>query len=217
MQKTGLLVLVVALSMSVEAAAKSKLDRLMNADMLGTQRAYLEKIAGVAKRVNGAYRQYDIGGCLVGVTEDKTQTISSIQLENVSARCSFDSAGIFLQGPAHKLTFGRLNEMNIGGGAIESCFGLCGNAIEPSYGLAVQTPHVMNFIEYDASVGYNNESGAAAQRLESKLQKRYPGVELYGEYLGKQIPKKAYTEMWLNEFRNVRITSIRFGYNIVGD
>lgn len=217
MHKALFFVLVAAISINTAAAGKTKLDRLINADMLGTQRAYFEKIAGVAKRVHGQYRQYDIGGCLVGVTEDKTQAISSIQLENLSARCSFDASGIFLQGPAHKLTFGQLNDTNIGGGAKESCFGLCGNAIEPSYGLEVQTPRAMNMIEYDASVGYNNESAPAVERLESRLQKRYPGVELFGDYLGKKIPRKAFTEMWLNEFRNVRITSIRFGYNIIGD
>jgi hypothetical protein len=214
MKKMYLLALLLILSSTATAAGKTKLDRLLSADMIGLQRAYFEKIAGVAKRISDKRRQYDIGGCLINIVEDTNKTILSIELENISERCTFDTANLFMQGPAHKLTFARLNDVNIGGGAKEACLGLCGNAAPPVYGLTVQTPHAMTLIEFDAEVSNTDASAHAAERLRQQLERRFPGVELYGDYLGKSIPAKVFTEMWLKEFQQVRITSIRFGYNI---
>jgi hypothetical protein len=76
----------------------------------------------------------------------------------------------------------------------------------------VQTPHAMTSIEYDANVTHTDASLHAAERLRQQLEKQFPGVELYGDYLGKTIPAKIFTDLWLREFRQVRITSIRFGY-----
>ena len=116
MKKMYLLALLLVLSSTAAAAGKTKLDRLLSADMIGLQRAYFEKIAGVAKRVSDKRRQYDIRGCLINIVEDTNKTILSIELENISERCTFDTANLFMQGPAHKLTFARLNDVNIGGG-----------------------------------------------------------------------------------------------------
>lgn len=214
MRRLYLLVVFLIFSVHANGAGKTKLDRLVSADMIGLQRAYFEKIAGVAKRVSDRRRQYDIGGCLVNLVEDKDRTILSIQLENISARCTFNAANIFLEGPAHQLTFGRLSDVSIGGGAKEACLGLCGNAAATSYGLMVQTPHAMTSIEYDADVTQTDASSHAAERLRQQLEKRFPGIELRGDYLGKTIPAKVFSDLWLNEFRHVRITSIRFGYVI---
>ena len=212
MKKLYLLALLLIVSNLASAAGKTKLDRLVSADMIGLQRAYFEKIAGVAKRVSDKHRQYDVGGCLVNILEDKDKTIVWIELENISERCTFNAASIFLNGPAHKLTFGQLNDVSINGGAKEVCLALCGNSVAPSYGLMVQTPHAMTSIEYDANVTHTDASLHAAERLRQQLEKRFPGVELYGDYLGKTIPAKVFTDLWLKEFRQVRITSIRFGY-----
>lgn len=206
----------VALSLvSGPSTARSKLDRLISADMLGVHRAYFEKKAGIAKRVSGKERQYDVDGCLINVIEDTTQSIISIELENISRKCSFDSGNIFLNGPIHKITFSSLQAVNIGGGAKEACLGFCGNAADPAYGLLVETPRSMTSIEFDAEVIYNNSSAAAADRLQKVLEKRLPGIELSGDYLGTKIPEKVYTELWIKEFGRVRITSIRFGYSIM--
>jgi hypothetical protein len=214
MKRMYLLVALLIVSGNVAAAGKTKLDRLLSADMIGLQRAYFEKIAGVAKRISDKRRQYDIGGCLISIVEDNNKTISSIELENISERCTFDTANIFMQGPAHKLNFAQLNNVNIGGGAKEACLGMCGNAAPPVYGLKVQTPHAMTLIEFDADVSNTDASAHAAERLRLQLERKFPGVELHGDYLGKSIPAKVFTEMWLKEFQQVRITSIRFGYNI---
>ena len=72
----------------------------------------------------------------------------------------------------------------------------------------------MTLIEFDAGVSNTDASAHAAERLRQQLERQFPGVELYGDYLGKSIPAKVFTEMWLKEFQHVRITSIRFGYNI---
>lgn len=207
---------IVLLIFSVHAtgAGKTKLDRLVSADMIGLQRAYFEKIAGVAQRVDDRRRQYDVGGCLINLVEDKDRTILSIQLENISARCTFNAANIFLKGPAHQLTFGQLHDVGIGGGAKEACLGLCGTETTQGYGLMVQTPYSMTSIEFDADVTQTEASLHAAERLRQQLEKQFPGVELGADYLGKTIPAKVFTDLWLNEFRQVRITSIRFGYII---
>ena len=78
MRKMYLLVALLILSSNAAAAGKTKLDRLLSADMIGLQRAYFEKIAGVAKRISDKRRQYDIGGCLISIVEDNNKTILSI-------------------------------------------------------------------------------------------------------------------------------------------
>ena len=83
MKKLYLLALLMILSNLASAAGKTKLDRLVSADMIGLQRAYFEKIAGVAKRVSDKRRQYNIGGCLVNILEDKYKAIIWIELENL--------------------------------------------------------------------------------------------------------------------------------------
>lgn len=215
MHKSRILIAVALTLMSGPGAAKSKLDRLFSAHMLGAQRTYFEKTAGISKRVSGKDRQYDIGGCLINVVEDTTQSIISIELENISKKCSFDSANIFLYGPIHKITFSSLQAMNIGGGAKEACLGFCGNSADPTYGLLVETPRSMTGIEFDAEVTYNNSSATAANRLRKVLEKRLPGIDLSGDYLHTKIPEKVFTELWIKEFGRVRITSIRIGYNIL--
>ena len=214
MKRLYLLAVLLIFSVHATGAGKTKLDRLVSADMIGLQRAYFEKIAGVAKRVSDNRRQYDISGCLVSIVEDKDRTILSIQLENISERCTFNAANIFLTGPAHQLTFGRLNDVSIRGGAKEACLGLCGTATAQGFGLMVQTPYAMTSIEFDAHVTQTEASLRAAERLRQQLEKRFPGVELGGDYLEKTIPVKVFTDLWMNEFRDVRITSIRFGYII---
>ncbi len=185
----------------------------MTAEMIGVQRSYFEQISGLAKRVNGNYREYDVGGCVVSISEDKKQAISSIALGNISSDCTFNAEKIYLKGPAHKLTFAKLNEVGNGSGAFEVCLEThCGNLADPVYALAVETPRAMTNIGFTATVEYTDESGEAAWRLKKNIEKRFPGVELYGDYLGKKIPENIYTEMWLKEFGNVHITSIRFGY-----
>jgi len=215
MHKCMILIAVVLSIVSGPSAARSKLDRLISADMLGVQRAYFEKKAGIAKRVSGKERQYDVGGCLINIVEDSNQSIVSIELENISKNCSFDSASVFLNGPVHKITFSSLQAVNVGGGAKEACLGFCGNSADPTYGLLVETPRSMTGIEFDADVAYNKSSSAAADRLQKILEKCLPGIDLFGDYLGTKIPEKIYSELWINEFSRVRITSIRFGYNIL--
>lgn len=215
MSKALFIFLSLLASFSVHAAEKTKLDRLLSADMLSAQRAYFESIAGVAKYVQGKTRKYDVDGCMVGIKENKDYEIISIELENISSACTFDTAKIYLQGPAHRLTFGALSAMGIASTARESCFESCGNAADPTYGLGVEMPRARGSIEVDAGVDYNDESGKAADRLHSRLKNRYPRAELFGDFLGKSIPKTDYSTIWLVEFRSVRITSIKFGYGIV--
>lgn len=197
------------------AAGKTTLNRLMSADMIGLQRAYFEKIAGPAKRISDSYRQYDIRGCLVSIVEDNNKSIVSIELENLSGRCTFDAATIFLRGPAHQLTFARLQAVSIGGGAKASCLPPCGDDVAPRYGLTVRTPDAMTAIEYDAGVTNTDAAMLAAGRLREKLEMRFPGAEVRGDYLGKTIPAGVFTDMWLTEFGALRITSIRIGYNML--
>lgn len=214
MKRLFLSVVFLIFSVHATGAGKTKLARLVSADMIGLQRAHFEKIAGVAKRVDDRRRQYDVGGCLINLVEDKDRTILSIQLESISERCTFNAANIFLKGPAHQLTFGQLHDVSIRGSAKEVCLGLCGTTTAQGYGLMVQTPYAMTSIEYDADVTQTEASLHAAERLRQQLENRFPGVELGADYLGKTIPVKVFTDLWLNEFRDVRITSIQFGYII---
>jgi hypothetical protein len=63
-----------SLFISFSAVAQSKqsvLSQVMSAETIGFQVAYVEQIAGTAKRVNGSSREYLINNCRVTIVEDK--------------------------------------------------------------------------------------------------------------------------------------------------
>jgi len=199
------------------ASTKDRLDKLMHHDMLGVQRAYFETIAGVAKRVNKNKRNYDINGCQIWITEDKDLNVTSIELLNISNKCTFNSSNIFLNGPGHVLTFGHINDYSFQAKSVESCFVSCGNAADPTYGRYFSAPRYMNFIEFYAEVTWSQRSLPAITKLNQELYRKFPNVDLSGYYLGKLIPQKIYDDAWINAFKNTRIERFRFGYNLNKD
>ena len=211
------------LILSVDASGQSnkvKLSQLMTADMIGVQIAYIENIVGPAKRISGSSREYQIGGCTVNIIADeKDNSISSIELTNINKNCDFDSSNIFLNGRASTLLF--KNVISLRGNnwfAYYSCFEACGNAANPTYGAFVDAPRVQQFMNYSFKVEWNKSSSQAADKLHKSLKMKYTKVQNWiGGYPDHFISKSVYSGLWYEAFKDVRISSLKFGYKILND
>ena len=196
----------------------------MNQEMIGVQRAYFEKITGTPKYVDRNYRSYDLDGCKISIKESKSKSIESISLENISNKCTFDANQIFLYGPAHKLTFNSLIEAGYQFRAMETCIDGCGNIAEPTYGIEVWGPHAIGFIQFQGEYSWStskSERDLADRAAENFLKKlrRILKTDSYVSYEEaiEKIGLEKYTDIFISEFKNVKITSITLGHNILKD
>jgi hypothetical protein len=179
--------------------------------MINVQRQYFENIVGPAKRVSEKWREYDVNGCMVITYEDAHQSISSIELRYITEKCDFNTKNIYpFKGFVSQITFGDLLEHSITWQADETCMGSCGNAYDPEDGATMVLGHVYQFVEIHARRMYDSD----AYSLYEKLQKLYPNQDFSGNYINKIISHNDFNKLWLQTFKNKKITSFRFGYNI---
>jgi len=187
------------------------LSKIMKFDMINVQRQYFENIVGPAKRVSEKWREYDVNGCMVITYEDAHQSISSIELRYITEKCDFNTKNIYpFKGFVSQITFGDLLEHSITWKADETCMGSCGNAYDPEDGAIMVLGHVYQFVEIHARRMYDDD----AYSLYEKLQKLYPNQDFSGNYINKIISQNDFNKLWLQTFKNKKITSFRFGYNI---
>jgi len=190
------------------------LSKIMKFDMINVQRQYFENIVGPAKRVSEKWREYDVNGCMIFTYEDTHQSISSIELRYITEKCDFDIKNINpFMGPVSQITFGNLLESSMAWKADETCMGSCGNSYDPEYGAIAELPHVYQFLQIHARRMYDSDAYA----LYEKLQKLYPNQNFSGNYINKIIPQNDFDKLWLQTFKNKKITSFRFGYKIEAD
>ena len=191
-----------------------KLDLLMTAEMIGVQIGYIENIVGPAKRVLDKNRQYDVDGCVVNIMESKTdKSVASIELRDINNKCDFDTARILLDKNATKLNFEDVISNQTRWLPYLSCFNLCGNAVEPSYGAVIESPRARQSMNYSVTVNYNDSSNSAVDKFRHYLKTDFPEIEYWvGGYPDKSISIKVYSERWYEAFKNVKISSIKFGY-----
>jgi hypothetical protein len=188
------------------------LEKVMTVEALGMQKEYFEKTYGPAKRLIGNGRQYDIGLCNVIIIYDKNDSIESVELLNISKDCTFDGKNIYLQSRADKITYSELFGVAFDWNAKLSCYTMCGNAADPEYGAYVDTPRVYGFVEFDATTNYEVAQKASDDVYEY-FKKKYPDEELIGGELGK-IPATEYNKIWFEKFKDIRLTGLKFGYNL---
>lgn len=187
------------------------LNKIMKFDMINVQRQYFENIVGPAKRVSEKWREYDVNGCMVITYENNHQSISSIELRYITENCDFNTKNIYpFKGSVSQITFGDLLEHSMSWKADETCMGLCGNSHDPEYGAVIELPHVYQFLQIHARRMYDDDTYA----LYEKLQKLYPTQDFSGEYIDKIISQSDFNKLWLQTFKNKKINSFRFGYNI---
>ena len=189
------------------------LDTIMKSETIGVQKDYFEKIHGPAKRLlYGSTYQYQINSCKVNIEYDKSRSIYSVELEGISRKCNFDTKNIFLHGYADKLTYKDLISGAMDWQAKISCYTLCGNAADPSYGIFVQTPRVTQFIEFEANSDYSIAAGAS-NAVQDFFKRKYPNFEMIGDVLG-PITLQEYNRVWMEKFKNTKLTSLKFGYQL---
>jgi hypothetical protein len=129
-------------------------------------------------------------------------------------RSDFDIKNINpFMGPVSQITFGNLLESSMAWKADETCMGSCGNSYDPEYGAIAELPHVYQFLQIHARRMYDSDAYA----LYEKLQKLYPNQNFSGNYINKIIPRNDFDKLWLQTFKNKKITSFRFGYKIEAD
>jgi hypothetical protein len=200
---------------AIGQSKQSMLSQIMSADTLGVQVAYIENIIGPAKRINESYRQYSINGCTVNmVANPKEQSIQSIELVNIDAKCNFDTSRIFLSGLASNLTFKDVIGIGWRWLPYINCLGLCGNTIAQTYGAIVEGPRVMNFMNYSVT------TGAGSYKFLESLKATFPkktSWDTYGEALDPTIPIKVYSDLWYRAYQNEKINSIQFGYDLMSE
>lgn len=197
---------------STNDISAQQLEKIMRAETIGIQREYFEKNYGPAKRIFDKIRNYEIGACSVNIEYDKDNSIISVELGNISKVCNFDGKNIYLQSMADQITYAELIDVAMEWNADLSCYTLCGNAADPEYGAHIVTPRVANFIEFKATTDYSGAANAS-DNVETYFKKKYPNVELIGGELG-TIPKEEYNKIWYENFKDVKLTAIKFGYNL---
>jgi hypothetical protein len=189
-----------------------QLNKIMTIDTLGVQKEYFEKNYGPAKRIFGNIQNYEIGPCSVNIEYDKKDSVASIELNNISQECNFRGGNINLTSMADKITYDELIKTAIDWNAKLSCYSMCGNAADPEYGAFFQASRAGGSIEYDAISNYTL-AGDASNNVEDYFKKKYPDIDLVGDDLG-IIPKDEYNKIWIENFKNVNLTAIKFGYNL---
>ena len=189
------------------------LDAIMDSSTIGIQKEFFEKSYGVAKRnLYSSIYQYEIGKCFINVEYDKKNSIYSIELQNLSKDCTFDTGNIFLSGNAHELTYADMIAGAMDWQAHTSCYESCGNAADPIYGIHVQKPRVNQFIEFEAFSSYMISTNAA-NNVEDFFKKKYPQFDMVGGDLGPINPQE-YNQIWIDNFKDIKLTTLKFGYQL---
>lgn len=212
------------------ATANRNIEKIFNVDVLGNQIDFIEKyFAGVPINSTkyGLFltNQYVLNGCEITIWIDSNKSIHAVRMDKLSDRCTFDSSKINAFGPAHELTFGSLVD---NASSFEplyyTCYldPLCGNAIDPSYGLHVEYPRSLQNIEFEIETNNNDAANSAAFDFIESINVKYPYLPktngtpdvLIGGRNIAPITENQYAKLWLKSFKDVRISSIRFGFQL---
>jgi hypothetical protein len=197
---------------STNDISTQQLEKIMRAETIGIQREYFEKNYGPAKRIFDKIRNYEIGACSVNIEYDKDNSIISVELGNISKVCNFDGKNIYLQSMADQINYAELIDVAMEWNADLSCYTLCGNLADPEYGAHIETARAYSSIEFKATTDYSG-AAKASDNVETYFKKKYPNVELIGGELG-AISKEEYNKIWYENFKDVKLTAIKFGYNL---
>jgi hypothetical protein len=196
----------------IESLKYNQLNEIMNIGTIGIKREFFEKKYGPAKRSLGSYLLYEIGLCNILVEYDKLNEITSVELTDISKSCTFDGENINLKSKAHEINYDELIAVAMDWNAKLSCYTMCGNAFVPDFGAYVETARVYGHIEFEGTTNYS-ESEKSSNSVNDYFKNKYPDIDLTGDELG-LIPRDEYNKIWFENFKNVKLTSIRFGYNL---
>lgn len=206
-------VILLTASNAVFAATSSKMSQIFDYEMLNSDVAYFEKIAGVAKNTTENKKTYKVEGCEIeaDVSDGK---ISSLKL-NVSKKCTFDLNKFVSKTslPANTLTFGKMGK---GGRFYSDCLSMCGNSADPVVYEYISGSHAEQYVDVMLEVAQVDDlSINAANKWQSVMEKAEGHdwiIETKFNCPNKNEDK--YNEAAHKAFKDVKISAITIGYGI---
>jgi hypothetical protein len=95
---------------------------------------------------------------------------------------------------------------------IVDCYGLCGNFRNPALGVFVEHQNIMR-----RGLNYSVLGSAGTLQFLNRLQATFPKVDWMSHTrtftLDPSVSIKTFSDLWYTEFKNMKIHSIKFGYD----
>lgn len=208
--------------LSNNAFAGNKLDKIFNAEMIGANLPYLEKITGPAKNTfsyekNQKTNIYKVESCEITVRVSN-ETVQSLGLKNLSKKCTFNINNImpnFGDGklpPLHNMTFGQFDIFIGDGKYTADCLMSCGNAADPvAYG-NWQASRASGGFDIELGVVLVSDSGTDALDKWRDAMIKDEGEDWVIDTKFNCSDK--YNSIAQKAFKNVKITSATIGFGL---
>jgi len=205
---TILLAFTLVTTVQASAAPSAKIAKLFTPAMLRADISFIDYHFGPPVSTIGDERQYDIDGCEVVISGEKS--VIFVELA-VSPTCTFDLAPFVLtERPlqVHELTFGRFEaEAGDSGTYQADCLLSCGNAYDPSVYLAYEGPRATDFIKVRLGVKLVDDSAIQAAEAWSDIMVKEQSEDWVIDL--KFNDDSRYDEIARKLFRNVKISTVR--------
>lgn len=193
-----------------------KLSRLFRAENINTTVPYFDKEYGPAKKDFGITRVYDIDGCIVETSGEKT--IESITL-HLTPQCTVDMSEFTNHGTsAYGMTFGDF-ERDIPLEYEAHCFkGSCGNSLDPWVDGHTMLSRAQDFLEIKVSSKYDGKPRTDFDKAYEKFGKEIEKIRddewlaTNTDYCGNDI-----SNLIKHNFSEVSLSTITVGYNLSGE
>lgn len=191
-----------------------KLSRLFRAENINMTVQSFDKEYGPAKIDSGMTRVYDIDGCIVETSGEKT--IESITL-HLTPQCTVDMSQFTNHGAsAYGMTFGDFERDDLPLEYEAHCFkGSCGNSLDPWVDGHTMLSRAKDFLEIKVSSKYNekprNDFDKAYEKFKKEIEKIRDDEWLVTntDYYGNDI-----SDLIKHNFSKVNISTVTIGYNI---
>lgn len=190
-------------------ATPTGLARIFQRSMLGAQIAYLERLTGPARNVDGTTRTYVVNGCEIIVTVEKG-AVRSLGLPSLSPKCTVSLADFGFDGPLpNQATFGMFDELGFKTRYTADCLRSCGNAYDPSVYATVSTPHANGFLTFRVGAVQSSDQALDAADEWERAMEAAEGEDWLIEARFNCTDR--YDKVAARALRNVRVTSVEVG------
>lgn len=191
-----------------------KLSRLFRAGSINTTVEYFNKEYGPAKEDLGISRVYDIDGCIVETSGEKT--IESITL-HLTPQCTVDMSQFTNHGTsAYGMTFGDFERDDLPLEYEAHCFkGSCGNSLDPWVDGHTMLSRAQDFLEIKVSTKYDGKPRTDFDKAYEKFGKEIEKIRddewlaTNTDYCGNDI-----SNLIKHNFSEVSLSTITIGYNL---
>ena len=191
-----------------------ELSRLFKAGTINTTVEYFNKEYGPAKEDLGISRVYDIDGCIVETSGEKT--IESITL-HLTPQCTVDMSQFTNHGTsAYGMTFGDFERDDLPLEYTAHCFkGSCGNSLDPWVDGHTMLSRAQDFLEIKVSSKYDGKPRTDFDNAYENFRKEIEKIRddewlvTNTDYCGKDI-----SYLIKHNFSEVSLSTITIGYNL---